>query len=100
MSFICQNPKCKKTQRAGVRPEFIVIETRPKTYTKKITSQETGEVREVIEGQGFETVKEIAVCTPCAERHFFTMHDATPPTNAPLAALVSPIKAEMIGGSL
>ncbi len=69
MSFNCQNPTCtKKTQPSGVRPVFVVTKTREKVYTQKRVNPETGEIKEVYEGTGFETVKEIACCETCANR--------------------------------
>lgn len=65
--YKCQ--KCQQKQPARTPQNKIVIETREKTYTKTITNRETLETKVIHEGDGIETVKEIAVCAPCAGRH-------------------------------
>lgn len=65
--FKCQN--CKQTSKANEKQNKKVIETRQMLYyAMERTSDEQGNelvTQGKLQGQGFETVKEVNVCNNC-----------------------------------
>jgi hypothetical protein len=57
--YICQITG--KVSKAHEKLNKIVVETRPKNYTRWIKNEDTRLFEEKIVGQGFETVKELCV---------------------------------------
>jgi hypothetical protein len=57
--FYCQ--ACNKLSQPGEKPRRVVVETRDRVYTRK-----KGD-KEIILGRGTEIVREVDLCTPCAE---------------------------------
>lgn len=55
---------CKQVQKAGTKQVKYVAETRTKTYQNVIRR---GRKEHVINSEGSEIVREIPVCSPCAQ---------------------------------
>lgn len=71
--FKCQS--CNKISKPKESQNTVIVETRPKVYTaiqEVVTELEDGTVEtnvvEAVIGNGWEIVKEIKVCTTCAQR--------------------------------
>lgn len=68
--FKCDNERCGGNIKHGDKPVKVVIETRPKVYPE-VLGPPQGWMRDpkVIDagGEGFETVKELTLCAPCAK---------------------------------
>lgn len=73
MSFRCV--ECGKSQKNGIKPIMIVVERRSKNYPirygMRINRQTKQEERVVVDkgGSGWEAVREIQVCSSCAEEN-------------------------------
>lgn len=67
--FKCQG-NCGRTPKPGEKPVMVVVETRTKDYPE-VLGPPKGWNREptIIDagGHGFETVKELRLCAPCAK---------------------------------
>lgn len=61
--FICQS--CKAQSKAGEGQTKLVTDFRKKTYENLI---KRGKKTFTVKSEGFEIVKEIAVCAPCAQK--------------------------------
>ena len=56
--FNCQS--CYRTTQPTEKQVRVVVESRPKVYYND---------RKEVEGEGFETVREIRVCEPCGAKY-------------------------------
>lgn len=63
--FKCQNKGCKHKSSHYEAPVRVVLETRQKTYENVIRR---GRKSHTVTSQGHEIVKEISVCSGCAEK--------------------------------